>query len=249
LKKTFFILIFCISIFCNVSAGKQLRYDTATIAPRELPQKPSEIYTGNAFDYNEKPVEQNVVERFLYYIWAKIVNFINKLFDWNLRADSFSGRQILWFTLTALLVILLVVGFIIFYKKFRKTLGRNDDTTLLVDEVERNLAETDLDKLIENALTAENFRLAVRFVYLKILKLLSGRQIIDYQYQKTNYEYAYEIENDDLRAIFREVSFVFDYCWYGEYKATEQDYLFATRKFNEIEMHNTNISVNHNHLT
>jgi len=221
-------------MFCNASAGKQLRYDTTSIAPHELSQKPSEIYTGDAFDYNEKPVEPNYIERLLYYIWAKIVNFINKLFDWNLRADSFSARQILWFTLTALLNILLAVGFIIFYKKFRKTLGRNDDATVLVDEVERNLAETDLDKLIENALTAGNFRLAVRFVYLKILKLLSGKQLIEYQYQKTNYEYAYEIENADLRAIFREVSFVFDYCWYGEHEASEQDYLFVQRKFNEI---------------
>jgi hypothetical protein len=213
-----------------------LLYDTLAIAPRELPQTPSQIYTGNDFNYIEKPVESNVVERFLAYIWEKIVSFIYDLFDWDLRADSFSGRQIVWITLLSLLVILILIGAVIFFKKFGKTLGRGDETTILVDEVERNLAETDLDKLIENSLSEKNFRLAVRFVYLKILKHLSTKQLIDYQYQKTNYEYAYEIENIDLRAIFRKVSLVFDYCWYGEHQATEQDYLFAKQEFGEISI-------------
>jgi hypothetical protein len=141
---------------------------------------------------------------------------------------------VLWITLTVLLVALLIVGFALFFRKFRKQLGRGDDELIAVDEVERNLVETDLDTLIENAVAAKNFRIAVRFFYLKILKLLATKQIVDYQYQKTNYEYAYEIQNADLRALFREVSFVFDYCWYGEYEANEQDYLFAKRKFNEI---------------
>jgi len=233
LRKIFFILIFCISIFCN-AAAEQLRYDKSAIAPRELPQPPSQIYTGNDFNYNEQIEEPDIFEQFFAYIWRKIINFLNKLFDLDLRAESLSGRQILWIMLSALLVVMIVIGAVIFFKKFRKTIGRGDDATVLVDEVERNLAETDLDKLIENALTAGNFRLAVRFVYLKILKYLSGKQLIDYQYQKTNYEYAYEISNIDLRAIFREVSLVFDYCWYGEYEATEQDSLFAKQKFGEI---------------
>ncbi|MCL2596205.1 MAG: hypothetical protein FWD66_00780 [Paludibacter sp.] len=232
--KLFLILTFCLSVFYCEAKQVQLRYDTASVTPRHLPQPPSEIYTGNDFNYNEQPEEPNIVERFFYYIWEKIIHFLNNLFDWNLRSDSFSGRQILWITLSALLIVIIAVGAYIFFKKFRKTLGRNDDSTILVDEVERNLAETDLDKLIENAVAADNFRLAVRFVYLKILKLLAQRQIIEYQYQKTNYEYAYQIENLDLRTVFREVSFVFDYCWYGEHIAIEDDYLFVTQKFNKI---------------
>lgn len=220
-------------MFCN-AAAELLHCDTAVIVPRELPQEPSQIYKGNDFNYNEKPVEPTIVERFLEYIWWKIINFINNLFDWNLRADSFSGRQILWITLSVLLVVLIVTGAIIFYKKFRKTLSRNDNANIFVDEVERNLAETDLEKLIENALTEGNYQLAVRFVYLKILKLLSSKHFIEYQYQKTNYEYAYEIVNANLRAVFREASLVFDYCWYGEYEATRQDYLFVKLKFDEI---------------
>jgi len=212
----------------------QLRYDTASVAPRQLSQPPSEIYKGNDFNYNETPEKPNFVEQFFYNIWNKIIRFLNKLFDWNLRADSSSGRHFLLIALSALLIVLIAIGAYIFFKKFRKTLGRRDDATILVDEVERNLAEADLDKLIENAIAAGNFRLAVRFVYLKILKYLMQRQIIEYQYQKTNYEYAYQIENPALRALFRDVSFVFDFCWYGEHIATEDDYLFVTQKFNKI---------------
>jgi hypothetical protein len=203
--------------------------------PKSLPQPPSQIYTGKDFNYNEMPDKPNIIERILTAIQRTIVDFLNRLFDWNLRADSISGRQALWISMSVLLAALIIVGGIFFWKKFRKTLGRGDKDNISVEEAERNLNETDFDKLIENACKSKNYRLAVRFFYLKMLKLLSERQIIEYKYQKTNHEYYYEIKNEKLRNLFKDVSFVFDYCWYGEYEADEQDFLFAKRKCEEMD--------------
>jgi hypothetical protein len=211
-----------------------LCYDTANIAPVYLPQSPSEIYTGSNFNYVEQGNEPDFLERLWAQIQAAIIRFLNSLFNWNLRPDALSGRAVVWITLTVLMVALMVAIYIFFFKKLRNSLGRADDNLISVDEAERNLSEINLDLLIENALAAKNFRLAVRFCYLKILKLLAAKQIVDYQYQKTNYEYAYQIGTRELQTPFREVSFVFDCCWYGEYEAKEQDYLFAKQKFDEI---------------
>ena len=220
-------------VFINLSA--QLQYDSAKISPRKLPQPPSKIYTEKDFIYEEPPHSPNFLERFFSWIDGKIIRFLNRLFDWDLRARTLSGREVLWISLTVLLIVLIVIGFLVFWKKFRKTLGRGDKGRISVEEIEKNLSEVDFDKLIDTACREKNYRLAVRFCYLKIMKLLSERQFIQYEYQKTNYEYAYEIQNPQLQNLFREVSFVFDYCWYGEYQADERDFLLAKNKFGEIQ--------------
>jgi flagellar basal body-associated protein FliL len=229
LKKTKYILIFLFLGTINVCS--QIAHDTAQIVPKVLPQAPLEVYTGRDFTYTEPSGEPNVIERFLSAVWQTIVDFINNLFDWNLRASTVSGRQALWISLVVLMVALIVVGGVFMWKKFHKVLGRSDEENVLVEEAERNLNKVDFEKLIENAYKAQNYRLSVRFFYLKILKSLSERQLIEYEYQKTNHEYYYEIKDENLLNLFKDLSLVFDYCWYGEYQADEQDFLFAKQKW------------------
>ncbi|MDR3272033.1 MAG: hypothetical protein LBT29_00920 [Flavobacteriaceae bacterium] len=232
-KFVCFSAIFFLINLIHLSA--KIQYDSAKISHRKLSNPPSKIYVGKDFVYEDPPHEPNFLERFLHWIWWKITEFLNSLFNWNLRAETPSGRKMLWITLTVLLVALIVVGFLFFWKKFRRTLGRNDRDRISAEEAEKNLSLVDFDRLIDTAYREKNYRLAVRFYYLKILKLLSERQFIQYEYQKTNYEYAYEIQNPQLQNLFKEVSFVFDYCWYGEYRADLQDFILAKQKFGEIQ--------------
>ena len=236
LKKTVHINFIIIVLFCcNAFAAEKINYDEEQIVPRSLPQIPSQVYTDRDFVYDEPVREKNFLERFWDLILRKIYKFLNNLFNWDLRADSLSGRRALWFTLTGILVVMLIVGVIFGVKKFGKTIGKNDKMLISVDEVERNLAEIDIDQLISTAVDEKNYRLAVRFCYLKMLKKLSEKQIIDYQYQKTNYEYAYEIQNPDLHLLFLEISSIFDYCWYGNHQTSEQDYVLVSRKTMKME--------------
>lgn len=83
----------------------------------------------------------------------------------------------------------------------------------------------DPDSLIENAMAAGNYRLAVRYLYLKTLKTLADRKYIEISSNKTNYEYVREVRKHSFANDFASLTLEYEYTWYGEYPLDEK--LFA----------------------
>lgn len=85
------------------------------------------------------------------------------------------------------------------------------------EEIEENLLEVDIDERIERAVKNGQYRKAVRLYYLKTLKLLTGKELIDWEINKTNGDYRYELKGSGFEKGFEEITSVFDYVWYGEF--------------------------------
>ena len=84
-------------------------------------------------------------------------------------------------------------------------------------------------------LVRENkYRLAVRFYYLLVLQKLSQKDIIDWQVQKTNADYVYEIKSEKLRKEFTKLTRIYDFIWYGNFDVNETDFLKAEKEFKQI---------------
>ena len=77
----------------------------------------------------------------------------------------------------------------------------------------------------------KDFRLAVRYYYLQVLKDLSNKKIIDYHKDKTNTEYLFEIDNKALRDQFSHLSYIYAYVWYGEFLLDENSFKKAQNKY------------------
>ena len=84
---------------------------------------------------------------------------------------------------------------------------------------EENIEIQDLDLLIENSIKEKRFSDAIRWQYLKTLKILHDRDCISYDANKTVNEYVYEIKDVNLRKHFRNLSGEFVYYRYGKGEA------------------------------
>ena len=100
--------------------------------------------------------------------------------------------------------------------------------------VEENLKEVNFETLIEDALKEKNYRLATRYLYLKSLKLLTNKDIIEWHYDKTNSEYLNEIKNENTKSVFKRISYIYDYVWYGEFPIDEAVYNKNISDFEKI---------------
>ena len=69
-----------------------------------------------------------------------------------------------------------------------------------------------------------DFRYAVRYQFLWILKILADKNIIEWNPKKTNRDYMTEIKEKQLQRKFREAAKIFDYVWYGEFEIDENSY-------------------------
>lgn len=232
-NKITYSLLFLLSGSLHLIAQTAVKYDSVQRTLRKLPQKTSKVYTGKEFDYTEKVPEPNVFEKFLQWIYFQIGKLLKKIFNLDIKTPNPS--HLLYNTLFFLLIVIVIILLIFFFIRLKKNMGRNDEKSINVDEIEKNIHETDFDKLIANAYTNQNYRLAIRFYYLKMLQILSEKELIEYRYQKTNYEYFYELKNETLKPKFQEVSNVFDYSWYGDFSLSETDYITAKNMFEDIQ--------------
>lgn len=152
--------------------------------------------------------------------------------DWNF--DMSGGATVLKVILFT--VIILALAFII-YKLLGGTFVRNrkigENKVFTIEDIEERLHESDLDRLLREALSKGDFRLAVRIYYLAIIKELSVKEWIRWKKDKTNREYLNEMiaRKPDLYNGFRETTLAFERVWYGDLEIKESEYNMLSPRF------------------
>lgn len=86
---------------------------------------------------------------------------------------------------------------------------------------EENIHQMDFEQLIDEAVQQQQFRKAIRLIYLYALKKLSEKGLIHWIPGKTNQEYAVEIKDPKLLETFNQLSYYFEYTWYGNFNISE----------------------------
>ena len=217
------------------SGTAQAKRDTITLTEdkgsnlvlRSLDQNITQKYQGKDFNYELKDGEsQNLLARFLNWL----MNGLKDVFGIDLPPGLTQILEYIIYGLMAALAIYLLIRFLtgenasaIFRKKEAATINLN----LAEDHIE----SLDLDALISDAINQKNYRLAIRYQYLKVLKTLSQQQIIEWHYEKTNQDYEKEIKVPKIRLLFKDVSYLYDHIWYGEQEIDDQKYHAAQMKF------------------
>ena len=135
----------------------------------------------------------------------------------------------------AILIVLAVIYMIvkaIMNKEGQWIFGRNSDRKIInYDEIEKNLHLVDFEKLIQKSLESGENRLTIRYYYLWLLKKMSEKQIIEWDVEKTNSDYHYEIKDEAQKEDFAYLSYLYNNIWYGEFELDENTFAKARNAF------------------
>ena len=117
------------------------------------------------------------------------------------------------------IILTVAVIFILWY--FRKHLftgvfGMGAKTARLVNEMPENIQELDLVKLLSDAEKNEDWRMALRYQWWKVLRKLVDEGRIKWQPRYTDADYLSQLKEPGLRTTFSELSFLFKWVWYGD---------------------------------
>ncbi|WP_143473531.1 DUF4129 domain-containing protein [Flavilitoribacter nigricans] len=116
----------------------------------------------------------------------------------------------------AIAIALLVRSMLGYGRAKNKKIKRTTEENIDIQKIEENIHEADLDDFIGRAKSDGNYNLAIRLYYLAILKELSLRRDIKWKTDKTNNEYLREMRSNEYFPQFREVTRIFERCWYGD---------------------------------
>ena len=93
-----------------------------------------------------------------------------------------------------------------------------------LERVEAELIESDLDRMLRQALENKNYPLALRLKYLAVIKGLYLNGYTRWKKDKTNRQYLREIDDPQRKEEFRQLTLAFERIWYGRGQIDLHDY-------------------------
>lgn len=202
---------------------------TPTYKDRSFSNNLKEKYNSPEFSYESKTKAKSAWDRF----WDAVGRFFDRLFSIGNKAGDSSVLDIFMKILALLIIVaaIYMVVRIILKKEGVWIFGRSRKKISVQDVIEEDIHQMDFKQLIHNTKTTGDYRLAVRYYYLWLLKKLSANEIIDWHWDKTNSDYLYEIKNTILKKDFEYLSYVYDYSWYGDFPINEAAFAKAEKAF------------------
>ena len=202
--------------------------DTSLLSIKQFSKsKVSELKADPDFKYKEPPtVAESLWDRFVKWLGQMISALLNSATATNwgrvlVYVASFTGFVII------LMMIFKVNAFKLFY-------GNTDQGTVSTSGFHENIHELDFDKLILEAINSQKYREGIRLLFLHALKVLTDKHYIHWQAGKTNHDYVNELDSGDLKVHLNELSFYFDYAWYGNFPVKEEVFNKAKQLFHSL---------------
>ncbi|MBK1894258.1 DUF4129 domain-containing protein [Chryseobacterium paridis] len=206
-----------------------------TVYPKKFKDNLNARYKGNEFDYTTiKPKES---------FWQKLQRKIAKILESIFGENSF-GTSAKITTVVMRLFAIVLVGFLLyfiiryliskdgnfFFGKKNKKLNINEE------ELHENIHEINFPESIAKFEIAGDYRSAIRYQFLFVLKKLSDKKLIIWNPEKTNKDYTAELKAEQVKSEFSKLSYIFDYVWYGEFSINENDYLKFKNQYQAFKL-------------
>lgn len=209
---------------------KDIKIDTSKVEALQFEPSFKEKYNSEDFVYEEKTKEQNFWDRFKEWL-ADVFSRFFGIADNKVAMNAVSVVIRVMAGLLILFVVYLIVKSIL-NKEGKWIFGKNSDRRLInYDEIEKNLHLVDFEKLIKQSIQSGEKRLSIRYYYLWLLKKMSEKQIIEWDPEKTNSDYLYEIKSENFKKDFAYLSYLYNYIWYGEFEIDEVAFEKAKKAF------------------
>ncbi|GHT07550.1 hypothetical protein FACS189426_01140 [Bacteroidia bacterium] len=222
-------IVFFTGCFVSVN-GK----DTLQVAKKEnLPFEPVSFDSltyhrfkkQHFFNYYEKTIKQ---ESFLQSLYEQFNRWLRKKADKTIEREAFN---ILLFIIGIVVIIILLV---ILYIQKPGIFYFNKKNNMIYTVDYEDIVNQDFDSLSEQSVKEELYADAIRWLYLKTLKILHEKELISYDAFKTVNEYVYEIKNTELRKLFKNLSQEFVYFRYGKGNADAEKFAGFKQASEEI---------------
>lgn len=141
-----------------------------------------------------------------------------------------------------ILWVVVIAGFIVFLviylrnsnvNLFRRDvkLKSEDDSDVLTDDI----YAISYGKEIEQAISNNNFRLATRLLFLRLLRNLADKQIIHYAQDRTNLDYLLQLQKSTVYKDFFRLTRHYEYSWYGQFPVDKSKFDVIRQEFDHFD--------------
>jgi hypothetical protein len=99
------------------------------------------------------------------------------------------------------------------------------------DPNSENIFEINFESEINKTIATGQYRLAVRLMFLRMLKNLSEKNIIQYKQDKTNLDYLTQVQPTSYYKDFFRLTRNYEYTWYGKFDLSQEAFTIIKNDF------------------
>ena len=193
-----------------------------------------DVQENESYQYKPQNVEKNFLQKAADWISAKW----NDLMEW-IFGDK-QGNEILSFIINYLPYLLLAIGIFIIirllyrYDVFKKSAAQQKPPDIRLADDEEIVKSSNISDLVNKAKEENNYRMAIRYLYLNVLRQLDLQEFIKFTKNKTNDDYNAEIKNKAIAQEFKDLTYYYDFIWYGQYPVDRAFFDQIEEKFNRF---------------
>jgi len=187
--------------------------DSTNLKIQPVPiKKIQDFRNSNAFKYDE--VQMPGID-----FWAIFWYWVNKIIGaiFSNEGPAPYIRYTIMFLVLAFVVYKIVGGgFSGLFSRNKKIKGMNG-----FEYAEEDIYQQDLDEKLNQSIKNKNYREAIRYYYIKLLKELDINRLIKWEAGKTNRDYKKELKSNPIIDNFVSLSGIYEYSWYGQFEVDE----------------------------
>jgi hypothetical protein len=144
-----------------------------------------------------------------------------------------------WMNMTMLVIIVVIfIGLLAWYL-FQNNIIRRKQRFNPEDKEreisEENIFDINYQQEIEKAIDSANYRLAIRLLFLRLLKNLSQKNIIQYKQERTNFDYLSQLSSGRYYKDFFRLTRNYEYAWYGKFDVSKESFGIIKTDFENFD--------------
>lgn len=201
-----------------------------TVYPKKFKKNFVNNYKSNEFNYTTTQPKTSLWEKFLERLKEWLRNIFGKVDDNKAYSYTSIFIRILLFVVVGF-ILYIIISYIISKEGNFIWSKKNKNINIETENVVENIHEIHFSEKILEFENTKNYRSAIRYQFLNVLKIFSDQKRIDWNTEKTNHDYLNELKDENLKSKFSELIYIFEYVWYGEFTIDEEAYQHLKRKF------------------
>jgi hypothetical protein len=148
--------------------------------------------------------------------------------------DSNAFQLLLW-----IVIVVSFIAFLVIYlsnsnvRLFRKNVAIADSEEDI--EISDDIFSISYQKEIDKAIATGNYRLAVRLLFLQLLRRLSDKELIQYKQDRTNFDYLLQVSKANWYPQFFRLTRHYEYVWYGKFDINSQQFDTIRKDFGTLD--------------
>jgi hypothetical protein len=166
-------------------------------------------YASHDFRKKSTPPKQSFLERLLNQSWFTTL-------IWFLIIGGFIS-VVVWYLISSNVSI---------FSRSPREIKQGD-----IEDSSENIFEINFEKEISKAISESQYRIAVRLMFLNILKNLSQKNIIAYKQGRTNFDYLMQIQSTGYYKDFFRLTRDYEYTWYGKFDISFETFSIIRNNF------------------